>query len=59
MRSLEKTSNTDAANNEKIVNNGTDDNFYKSRIISLNEEIIDLNKKIKALNDELTMVGEY
>ena len=51
--------NIDASNNQKVIANGTNDNFYKSRIVSLNEEIIDLNKKNKALNDELTVVGEY
>ena len=58
-RSLEKTDHIDAANNQTAVTNGTDDSFYKSRIMSLNEEIINLNKMIKALNDELAMVGEY
>ena len=57
--SLEKTDDIDAANTQKFISNGTDDSFYKSRIMSLNEEIIDLNKTIKALNDELAMVGEY
>ena len=58
-RSLEKSDDIDAVNSPKVVVNGTDENYYKSRIISLNEEIIDLNKKNKALNDELAMVGEY
>ena len=58
-RSLEKTDDTDAANNQTVVTNGTDDSFYKGRIMSLNAEIINLNKTIKALNDELAMVGEY
>ena len=57
--SLEKIDHTDAANNQKVVTNGTNDNYYRSRITSLNEEIIDLNEKNKALNDELAMVGEY
>ena len=58
-RSLEKTDHTDAANTQKFVTNDTDDSFLKSRLMSLNEEIVDLNKTIKALNDELAMVGEY
>ena len=58
-RSLEKTDDIDVVSSEKVIANGTDENFYKSRIISLNEEIRDLNKKNKALNNELAMVGEY
>ena len=57
--SLTKTDDIDASagNNQKVVVNGTDENYYKGRIMSLNEEIIDLNKMINSLNDELTMVG--
>ena len=58
-RSLEKTDDTDAANTQKFTTNGTNDVFYKSRIMSLNEEIINLNKTIKVLNDELAMVCVY
>ena len=59
-RSLEKTNDigVSAVNNQAIVNS-TDENYYKCRIISLNKEIIDLNKKNKALNDELAMVSEH
>ena len=39
------------------VDNITDDNFYKSRIVSLNEEIITLNRRVKTLDGELAMVG--
>ena len=55
-RSSEINDYIDAANCHKVVTNGTDENYYKSRIRSLNEEIIALNKKNKALNDELAMV---
>ena len=54
-RSLEKTSRSEAVNNVAIVNT-TDNNYYKSRIVSLNEEIIALNKTIKSQNTELKMV---
>ena len=37
----------------------TDDNYYKSRIVSLNEEIITLNKRVKTLDGELAMVGMH
>ena len=60
-RSLEKTDNVDAVSSgqlQKVAVNSTDESYYKGRITSLNEEVIDLNKKIKALNDELAMVGE-
>ena len=59
-RSLEKTDGIDAVTPQspKVIINSTDENFYKSRIMSLNEEIINLNKKNKALNDELAMVSE-
>ena len=53
--SLEKTSHNEAVNNVVIVN-ATDDNYYKSKIVSLNEEIIALNKTIKSQNSELEMV---
>ena len=44
--------------NKIIAANGTDASYYKSRM-SLNEEIIALNKRNKILNDELTMVGKF
>ena len=58
-RSLEKSDDSDPVKNKKADVNSTDEVYYKSRIISLNEEIIALNQKNKALNDELTMVGSY
>ena len=58
-RCLEKTDDIDAVNSPKVIINSTDENFYKSRIMSLNEEIINLNKQNKALNNELAMVSEY
>ena len=45
--------------NKIIAANGTDASYYKSRIMSLNEEIIALNKRNKILNDELIMVGIF
>ena len=36
-----------------------DDSYYRSRIKILNEEIVDLNKKNRELNDELAMVGDH
>ena len=58
-RTLERTTDhIDAPNNKyNHAVNGTDNNFYKGRITTLNEEIIGLNKTIKSLTDELTMVG--
>ena len=52
---MEKTDDVDAVNSsqlQKVVVKSSDENYYKSRIMSLNEEIIDLNKKNKALNNE-------
>ena len=37
----------------------TDDSYYKSRIVSLNEEIMTLNKRVKTLDGELAMVGMH
>ena len=42
-----------------VVINITDDNYYKSRIVSLNEEIITLNRRVKTLDSELAMVGMH
>ena len=54
-----KTDDIDAVTNTKVTVNGTDENYYKGKITSLNEEIIGLNNKIDALNDELAMVSEH
>ena len=48
MRSLEQNSSSEASNRNPVAND-SDDNYYKRRITSLNEEI-------KALNDEIMMV---
>ena len=56
---MDKTDDIDTVNNQKDPVNGTDENYYKSRIMSLNEEIIDLNKKNIDLNNELAMVSEH
>ena len=53
---LEESNHTNN-NTVAAAANCTDENYYKSRIASLNEEIIALNKKNKALNDELAMVS--
>ena len=60
-RSLEQTNYIDPTNNKTIdaVDDSSDDSYYKSRIISLNTEIAALNKRNKALCDELTMVRMY
>ena len=42
-----------------VVINITDDNYYKGRIVSLNEEIITLNRRVKTLDSELAMVGMH
>ena len=42
--------------NDAVVTS-TDDNYYKSRIVSLNEEIKTLNRRVKTLDGELAMVG--
>ena len=57
-RSLEQTNYINPTSNKTIdaVDDSSDDNYYKNRIISLNTEIAALNKKNKALCDELTMV---
>ena len=44
--------------NDAVINI-TDDNYYKSRIVSLNEEIITLNRRVKTLDSELAMVGMH
>ena len=44
--------NTEATNNKTAVDNDGDNGYYKKRIISLNEEI-------KNLNDELAKVKIY
>ena len=54
----------DSANNKNInATNIIDDNYYRSRIQELNEEVIALNEKNKVLNDENktlnTKVGSY
>ena len=41
--------------NDAVIN-GTDDSYYRSRIVSLNEEIITLNRRVKTLDGELAMV---
>lgn len=56
-RCLEQTGHADVINNKNVATDRANDNYYESRIMSLNEEIIALNKKNKALNDELAMVG--
>ena len=64
--SLETKDHTDAgaANNTNVGAGSTDENYYKSKIqnlnqeiIVLNQEIIVLNKKNNNLNDELAMVS--
>ena len=58
MHSLEKSDEVDAVNNHKASGkNSTDENYYKNKIINLNEEIVALNKKNKALSNELAMVS--
>ena len=50
-RSLEQTYNhTAEITNKNNVTNDADDNYYKKRVLTLNEEI-------KALNDELAKVN--
>ena len=56
-RSLEKSDHTDAANNTNFGASSSDENYYKSRIQELNQEIIVLNKKNESLNDKLAMVS--
>ena len=36
-----------------------DGSYYKSRIMSLNEEIMTLNKRVKTLDGELAMVSMH
>ena len=57
--SLEQIDAKYGITNDAIVNDTTDDSYYKSRIITLNKEIIVLNKKNKALNNELAKVHTY
>ena len=56
IHSLGQSKHFDSINPKNAVTNGTADDYYKSKIRSLNEEIIALNKKNKTLNDELAMV---
>ena len=42
-----------------VAVNSTDDSYYKSRIVNLNEEIMTLNKRVKTLDGELAMVGMH
>ena len=37
----------------------TDDSYYRSRIVSLNEEIMTMNKRVKTLDGELAMVSMH
>ena len=57
--SLEQIDANYSKTNDAIVNGTTDGSYYKSRIVTLNEEIIALNKKNKALNNELAKVHTY
>ena len=45
-------------NNVNTGANTIDEDYYRSRIQDLNQEIIVLNKKNKILNDELAMVSK-
>lgn len=58
IHSLDQSDSSDSEiiDNKNFVSN-TDDEYYKNRIVNLNEEIIALNKRNKSLNDELAMVG--
>lgn len=58
MNGLEQVNHIDAKYSKTgdAIVNGTDDSYYKSRIMTLNEEIIALNKKNKTLNNELVKV---
>ena len=43
--------------NDAVVNStSTEDSYYKSKIVSLNEEIITLNRRVQTLDGELAMV---
>ena len=55
IHSLDQSDHSGSDGNDNM--NNTDDEYYKSRIMNLNEEIMALNKKNKSLNDELAMVG--
>ena len=46
--------------NDAVVNStSTEDSYYKSKIVSLNEEIITLNRRVQTLDGELAMVCMY
>ena len=55
-RCLEQSDHTDTINNKTVDSSGrgtsTDDEYYKTRILELNKEIIALNMKNKTLNNE-------
>ena len=57
--SLEEANHTDGTNNrKKSIVSTTDDDYYKSRIQELNEEIIALNRKNKVLNNENKVLND-
>ena len=57
-RSLEQTNYTETSTKNTSINS-TDDNYYKKRIETLNEEIKALNDENKSLNNKLAMVYNY
>ena len=69
-RCLQQSDHTDTINNKTVDSSGhgtcTDDEYYKTRILELNKEIMALNMKNKTLNNEnqnlnneLAMVRRY
>ena len=55
---MERNGHVENANKNTLTND-TDENYYKGRIMSLNEEIKGLNKEIKVLNNEVTKVTNH